>query len=340
MHTHILYISFSGFDIVSLVAVIGALSCRLWVLPLASVDVLHPRLWRFLAWALLALTVSSLALLVGRTLEMSRQPLSAIGPILPLVVRKTQFGHIWLIRPVSLVILWLCWFTGRHPGRGGQIAIPMFLLVAVIAFTRSATGHPADGGQFTPPEWVDWVHLMVASIWAGSLFAMMFGIFPSLQGPGTILPAVIAELGNRLSRLASIALGLVLISGFLSARHDLVHLDNLWRTSYGRILLVKLSFVSAAMLLGALNRYLHIPCIRCWAGFGAPKRGLAALPPLRHRIEQHASHEQTAPLRPLARTIAVEAFLLFGALLTAAVLLHGMPPSDVPPVSAMTSGHM
>jgi putative copper resistance protein D len=340
MHTHILYISFSGFDIVSIVTVVGALSCRLWVMPLASVDVLHPRLWRFLAWALLALTISSFVLLVGRTLEMSRQPFSAIGPILPLVVRKTQFGHIWLIRPVTLILLWVCWFMGRYPGRGGRIAIPMFLMAAIIAFTRSATGHPADSGQFTYPEWVDWVHLMVASIWAGSLFAMIFGIFPALQVPDTIPPTVIAELGNRLSRLASIALGLVLISGYLSAWHDLVHLDNLWRTSYGRILIIKLLFVTAAMLLGALNRYLHIPCIRCWAGFGVPKRGLAALSPLRHRIEQHASDKKTIPLQPLARTITIEALLLLGALLAAAVLLHGMPPSDAPPMSAMTSGHM
>ena len=329
MPHHLIYVILSGFDVVSLAAVIGALSCRAWVIPPEGIDLIHPRVWRLLAWALFALTLSSVALLAGRTLEMSRQPLSAIGPILPLVIRKTQFGHIWLARMGCIVLLWMFWMAGRRSARGAKVSLAMLVLGAAIAFTRSATGHPADGGQFTFPEWLDWVHLVTASVWAGSVFAMIFGVFPSLWAARSVSPRVVAALAEQLSRVASIALAFVLASGLVSAWHYVVHVDNLWRTIYGRILLVKLSLIGVAVLLGAANRYLHVPRIRRWAGAGTAQPEPAA---------PSATSDRSAALAPLARTIAVEALFLLGVLLVAALLLHTASPSDMSAMAAMTPG--
>lgn len=331
MPHHLLYVSLSGFDVVSLAAVIGALSCRAWVIPPEGAELMHPRVWRLLAWALFALTLSSVALLAGRTLEMSRQPLSMIGPMLPLVVRKTQFGHIWLARMGCIALLWIFWMMGRRAARGVGVSRAMLVLAAAIAFTRSATGHPADGGQFTFPEWLDWVHLVVASVWAGSVFAMIVGVFPSLWAARNLSPRIVAALGARLSRVASIALVLVLASGFVSGWHYVVHFDNLWRTIYGRILLVKLVLIAVAILLGAANRYLHVPRIQRWA-----EAGTAPLEP--GDLSLPATQDRVAALGPLARTIAIEALFLLGVLLVAALLLHTASPSDMSAMGAMASG--
>ncbi|MHB1565169.1 MAG: copper resistance D family protein [Acidiferrobacter sp.] len=320
MHTHIPYIAVSAFDIVAMVAVIGVLGCRLWVIPATAIAALHPRLWRLLAIALGALTVSSLVLFVGRTVEMSREPLAMVGPILPMVARDTAFGQIWLIRPVVLLLLWLGWFIGRRqPAWGVATAAVMMALAAVIAFTRSATGHPADQGQFTAPEWVDWIHLLAVAIWAGTLFTMVFAIFPSLRRTHAD-PSLIAVLIGRLSRLAALALAVALITGVLSAYHYLVHWDNLWLSAYGRTLLLKLAFVAGAVALGALNRYRYLPRIRRWAQ-GRPLA--AGAPP-------------TGPVAALVWSIRIEAVLLLGALCMAAALLHGMPPRDIPPALQST----
>jgi len=314
MPSHTLYITISAFDIVAIATVIGALSCRLWVLPAETVEHFHGHLWRLLGLGLAALTASSLVLLVGRTLEMSRQPLAEAWHWLPLVVRETEFGHVWLIRPLVLLVMWTAWLVGRRSSRGGATGALMFLSVGIIAFTRSATGHPADLGPWTFPEWVDWAHLMVGSIWVGGLLAMTLCVFPTLPDP-RIPVATRAALVKNLSTVAATALAGVLVTGLWGAYYYVGHWGNLWYSTYGHTLLVKVAFVLGAVALGALNRFTYVPKIRAAA---------------RH-IAQTSSHPHslaTKTLRLLTRSVAIETILLFGALLTAAVLLHDMPPRD------------
>ncbi len=323
MLSHLPYIAISAFDIMALAAVIGALATGLWIIPEGARESFHRRLWRLTGASLGALTASSLVLLIGRTLEMSRQSVRHIGHWLPLVVRETSFGHIWMARPVMLLMAWVAWFIGRRPARH-RAAYGILLAAAVIAFTRSATGHPADQGQWTAPEWVDFVHLMAASIWAGGLFAMTVAIFPFLSKARLSTPVRLA-LVQRLSSIATMALAAILITGVLSAYHYLGGFRPLFHSTYGHILLVKLALVAVAIALGAANRFLFVPRIR--AAKPAP-RTLAA--PAHEADERAFSH--------LARSVAVETGFLGAALLAAAVLLHGMPPREM--AHAMGGGTM
>ncbi|MHB1952037.1 MAG: copper resistance D family protein [Acidiferrobacteraceae bacterium] len=332
MPDHFLYVSVSGFDIFSLMLVIGALACQLWVIPAEGADGVHERLWRVLAVALGALTLSSLALLIDRTLEMSREPLAAIGPILGLVVRKTPFGHFWLLRMTCVVLLVLGWMAGRRGAGAIGRLWAMFALAAVIAFTRSATGHPADGGQFTFPEWLDWAHLIASSVWAGSVFVAVAALWPSSQTMERLAHPVVGAFASRLSRASGIALGIVLVTGFVSAWHYVVQWHNLWGTDYGRVLLVKLLLISVAMILGATNRYLHVPRILRWAGSSV----IQPLSPLSRAVATERA-EVSDVLRPLAGTIAVEAAFLFGTVIVAAVLLHTASPSDMAAMAGMSA---
>ncbi|MHB8252809.1 MAG: copper resistance D family protein [Acidiferrobacter sp.] len=316
MPTHNVYIAVSAFDIVAIATVIGVQSCRLWIVPATAVEHLHKRLWRFLALSLVALTASSFVLLVGRTMEMSRQSLSHVWHWLPLVIRETEFGHIWLVRPAALVIMWAAWLLGRRPSRTKTASILMLLSVSAIAFTRSATGHPADQGQWTFPEWMDWLHLMMGSIWAGSLFVMTLTIFPALCRP-QFTPVSRATLIKNLSTVAASALAGVLITGLWGAYYYVGDWNDLWHTNYGRTLLVKVALVLGAIALGALNRFLYVPAVGATVAHKAPS----------------APHENldSKPMQCLARSVAWEAILLLAVLLTAAVLLHGMPPRSRDP---------
>ncbi|HUW99178.1 MAG TPA: CopD family protein [Acidiferrobacter sp.] len=314
MPRHTLYVAISAFDIGAIATVVGALSCRLWIVPSAAIEHFHQRLWRLLGVGLFGLTVSSLALLIGRTMEMSRQPLARVWHWLPLVVHETQFGHVWLARPPVVLLMWAVWLVGRRPSHGGVAGVLMFLAVGIIAFTRSATGHPVDLGPWTFPEWVDWVHLMGGAIWAGSLLVMTFSVFPTLTDPD-ISVATRATLVKNLSTVAATALAVILVTGLWSAYHYLNQWGSLWHSTYGHTLLVKLFFVLGAIALGALNRFVYVPRIRA-----AAHNNSSPLIPARSA--------QTDPLRLLTRSAAVETVVLLVVLVTAAALLHDMPPRD------------
>lgn len=45
----------------------------------------------------------------------------------------------------------------------------MLATVALIAASRSASGHAADSGDFTLVEIVDWLHIFMISTWGGAL---------------------------------------------------------------------------------------------------------------------------------------------------------------------------
>lgn len=91
-------------DLLALMNCIRSLGFRLRVLPptvkagdsLNSRDIIT-RLWRLLAVSIASVFLSSAVLLVVRSKEMSEFPVMAIFPVLPTVLLKTHFGHVWLV---------------------------------------------------------------------------------------------------------------------------------------------------------------------------------------------------------------------------------------------------
>ena len=147
---HLIFCLTTAIDLLALVTCLGTLSCRLWVLPPSGTGAdtvvvsLRTALWRLLGGCLIALTVSSVSELLGRTLTMSGLPLAMLGRTLPIVLLRTHYGRVWFVRLGSLVMLWTGWGLGcRH--RHTQI-IPASMLVAggLIALTRSLSRHAAD----------------------------------------------------------------------------------------------------------------------------------------------------------------------------------------------------
>ena len=114
---------------------------------------------------------------------------------------------------------------------------------------------------WTFAEWMDWAHLIVGSGWAGSLLTMTVAVFPGLS-TADLTPATRARRMTKLSTLAASALAAVLVTGIWSAFHYLGAWNELWYSSYGRILLVKIGLVLAAIGLGAPNRFAYAPRIR------------------------------------------------------------------------------
>lgn len=299
------------FDLLALNTCIGALSCRIWVLPTADTDSGKRDELRLLAgvWKLAGLTaamlvLSSSILLLTRTAEMSGLSLVNGLCLVPRVLFKTHYGHVWLIRMAVVAVLCAVWLIGRRDIYTPRYTIYMFLAAAVIAATRSASGHGSDAGDFSLPEISDWLHLMAASIWGGGLITLSFVVFPSIYRFTGDCRKHIADIAARFSGLAVVALFTIIITAAYNGWIEVGSVKALFETTYGEIIMAKIVLLLSLVVVAASNRYMSIPRVI----------GLS---------ETHEGFEGT--ISWLKRKVGVEAVLILALLVCTALLLHNMP---------------
>jgi copper resistance protein D len=331
------------FDLLALVICLGTLSCRLWVLPTMATlsesigfDALLRSLWRLLGACIAALVVTSVGELVAHAVEMSGRPLLAVLPALPVVLRQTHYGRLWLVRPLGLMALWVGWWAGRKRVHSRVIPALMLGVGAIVAMTRSASGHASDWGDLTLPEASDWLHLLAASLWAGGLPGLSLVVLPrAIKLPEPRWP-LIAAIARRFSALAGAALAGVLVTGIYNAWLQMGSIGALWETPYGRTLLVKLLFVCLLLALGASNRYISVPLLQRRAGLPITKRRLLhTLLVIRYLVTGRRKPQETRLVRQFTWKVRIEAICMIGVLVCTAILLHGVPARH-----AMHTGHM
>lgn len=317
-------------DLLALATCIGVLGFRIWVvrfkykMPQPSTAAVVP-LWWLVGVCLAVLTLSSVGELIRRTMEMSGRPLTEVGLVLPQVLSQTHFGRVWLLRPVALLVLWSGWST--RPRLGSPVITAVMLAAAcLIAASRSLSGHAADWGDITLPEFMDWLHLLAASLWGGSLIGLTLTGFRSLTEAADDRRQFVAAMARRWSALAGFALVVVALTGLYNAWQEVQQFQALWQTAYGRILLLKLSLVLIIVALGAGNRYLGIPSLQAWAGGSsgsAKPPGILATTLSLLTLERRAGKH--GPLERFVRRAKAEGVLMIGALLCVTILLSQMP---------------
>lgn len=307
----------AAIDIIALCTAIGALACLIGIMPRSIGPQYEQRfisLWRVLGACFVLLTINGVILLFFRTHVLSQEPYADLGPILPEVMGQTHFGHVWLIRMTSVAGLWLFWGAGRF--RSHKAIWPRLLLavIAVTAFTRSATGHSADHGDFTPHELLDWLHILLGSLWAGTVVASVITLFGNRNPAGVVSPDF-AVMAHRLSALATIALPLVLLTGIFNAFQQFSDIAELWKTSYGRHFLAKMALVTLMLGLGAFNRFSYL------GKFPVPSAGGAEALTGDLSAVQELSKEQA-----FRRVLYLEAAAAIGVFIAVAVMINIAPP--------------
>jgi putative copper resistance protein D len=310
-------------DVLALFCCIGALSCRLWIVPAAGTVQQAPRILQLLARiagaSLAALAVTSLALIGWRSTTLSGEPVLNALALVPLIVAQTHVGHVWLIRSITVIAAVVLWMMARRDPAPARNALwwMTLLAMAVLAFSLSASGHAADAGDFTLKEWVDWAHLMAAAIWAGSVLAVLLAVFPELVKLKAPDSKFIAQFANRFSISSGIALGVVLLAGSYNTWSRAGSFSALLDTPYGWALDVKLLLVGLAIVLGAINRFVHVRRINAWAGASLINT---------QQNNGGASPEHSSPVERFARTVCVEGVVLLAVLLATTFLGQQMPP--------------
>lgn len=164
----------------------------------------------------------------------------ALGATVPVLLMHSHAGLAWWIGTAALLAAACSLPLGRR--RIGLISLALVLL------SRALVSHAAGEGDFSWAVALQWLHLCGACAWAGVV----------LVG-STLSSEAIGKYAQRLSRVATAALALVLASAVLrlfmmAATTDLSH-------AYLTALAVKIALVAAAAGLGAYNRFISSPAL-------------------------------------------------------------------------------
>jgi copper transport protein len=227
----------------------------------------------------------------------------AFGALVPLW-RTTAFGRGYvdleicfaLFAAAAAIALWL----DRPAKERRTIAALLALCGALLAAaaTLALPGVSGHAAQTTPRGWallLDWLHLITGSLWLGGLVGLLV-LWRGLPLARRVAGLVVVV--PRFSNMALVSVLLLLASGVGASVLHLPVLNALWLTSYGKTILVKAAILALAMLLAAGNLLWTKP--RLAAGKNAT--------------------------RVLRRLVTVEAVLVAGAVLAAAVLSSLAPP--------------
>lgn len=317
-------------ELVALAFCIGTLVCRLLVLE-ASIETESPQgnllsiMWRLFGIGIAAMIAGSVGDILIRAMEISGQPFTAVFPVLPTIVFRTHLGHAWLIRISALILLSVIFIVGRRFRDSHGFLFFMLCVTLVISMTESASGHASDKGDFTIPEIMDLLHLLAASIWGGGLLILSVAVLPGLAKQGEQVALLNASFAMRFSRIAGIAVGVIVITALYNAWVYVGSIGAFLKTPYGWTAIAKTFLFSIIIYLGAFNRYVSVPLLQQCACYDSKHPGIM------ERIAGHffpqylCTKEKSLYFSRFILSVKVEAVLMVGVLLCAALLRHEVP---------------
>ena len=284
-------------DIAALAGLFGISLCIFYMArpteePAEYPQVLLPRMRRVIVICLLLLAISTMLGLLGRAMEMSGLGLEASLPLLPIVVFKSHYGTMWLLRAAGLIAAWVLLMAGRRYMGSRFLGGFLLLAGAALAFSRSASGHPSDFGDLSTQQLADWLHLLAVSALGGSLAAFAVIFLPSIKDD-ILQQRLVAMTAERFYRLFGPLLTVIVFTGLYNAWFQVGSFQALTATPYGGLLSVKLFLV-----LFLAFRYIAPP--------------------------EHGRDEALFITKFLYRT-RLEAVIILALLLCVALLVHQIP---------------
>ncbi|MDL2353949.1 MAG: CopD family protein [Pseudomonadota bacterium] len=291
----------------ALAIAIGAGATMLWTTQTTSVWARsRVRTVRHVGLVALAVALSASAgVLWLEAAAMAEVPLAQAAEAARSMLTSTHLGLAWKIGTGAL-LLGIAAMALATPGR----RTPMLVALAAVAgflYTRSMVSHASAAGDFNLQMVIDWIHLILVCLWVGEV--IVSGLVVLSSSPGALLQdrSDCARYVESLSTSATFALAGIFATGLFNAWLNLGGASVLVSHPYGTTLLIKLTLVMGAVLLGGANRFIVMPGL-----IASLRSGDAAA--------DRAMRQFTLILR-------VEAVVLVGVLFMAAILSSTSPPT-------------
>lgn len=292
----------------SLTVLVGSSAAMFWLRTRASpwAATTLPRLRTALLAAGIMAILACLAILWVEAASMAEVALPDALPAVRSVINGTHFGLAWMIGAGALLATVAVSAAPLRAQARWPASLVRIVAIGVLLYSRSMVSHAGAAGDFTWAVTVDWVHLVLISMWVGEV--VVAGLV-TLRGPPGSAPASRSDCAayiQALSRSATVALAGIFATGVLSAWRVVERPEDLVGTPYGSTLVIKVGLVLAAAALGGFNR-------------------LIVMPSLLRSLTQ-AGPSGADPGKRFARVLQVEALVLLAVLVAAAFLTSTSPP--------------
>ena len=136
-------------------------------------------------------------------------------------------------------------------GLFSRLAYGAWLCGIALVVAPSAAGHALDPGRSRIELPADVLHVAGSSVWLGGVVALTLGARDAYR----------EHVLRRFSVLALAAVAIIGATGLVRAFGELSAFEQVWATSYGRLLIVKTVLFAALVILGWANRYRFIPAL-------------------------------------------------------------------------------
>jgi len=238
---------------------------------------------------------------------------------------STKFGSIWIIRMIASSVLFGLSFTMYHRIKKSNTIPPkshvlgLFGIGLVVLATTSLISHGAATGKILPLI-LDFIHNVVASLWIGGVIYIAFIFMPKIKQlvDQNISVPTLSILIPRFSTITITILGAIAITGpFL-----LYSLENnlalTLASTYGKILIVKLSLAASMIALGAYNQMIIHK-----QAFNTTKILVSK------SITAERTYESKTILSKFSKTTRIESIIGLALIASVAVLVDsGVPSSE------------
>ncbi len=142
-----------------------------------------------------------------------------------------------------------------HATSAGRIRFRTLGLIgaALVTVSYSFDGHTVTEGPRLLHAAANATHVTAAAVWSGGL-VLLADVLRRRRGEAGLVGPVM-----RFSQLASVSLVLAGVAGTVMAVLVMDRFADLWSTGWGRLLMAKIALVALAAVIGARNRWVHMP---------------------------------------------------------------------------------
>ncbi|MGH8855289.1 MAG: copper resistance D family protein [Telluria sp.] len=292
----------------SVAVLVGASTAHIWLRSARSAwgTGMAPSLRKLMLSAAAAAMAAYCLVLWLEAASMAEVPVADAFPAVRSVLSATHYGLAWMIGAAALLVVAAA--TWALPAsRPGTAALAVrTAALGVFLYARSMVSHAGAGGDFSWAVMVDWIHLVLISIWVGEVIVAGLVTLRSPPAWESKNRAECAQYVRALSRSATVALAGIFATGLLSAWRVLGSPENAFGNPYGTSLFIKLGLVLCAAALGGINRFFVMPRL---------------LEQLRQPKPSGGAH------RRFAFILQAEACILVAVVVAAAFLSSTSPPS-------------
>ncbi len=238
-----------------------------------DVDALRRRTAGYLAWAGAVLLVAGYFQLAARVAQAGTGMSFAdaltperIWAFLSAPAEKGTWvaqGTIYLVQNAVLVLASAALITLFFPQVRRLLnplaltALPLALAVSLVAAIPAAT--PADVDQVLHRVFTQ-VHIVSGTVWVGGL-ALLASLTSTRSRLSENAGVLWADLWRRFSFVALVCVGAVLTSGLWMTWEQVGGIGQLWTTTYGFLLLIKIVLVGGMVTAGGVNQFWLMPRI-------------------------------------------------------------------------------